>query len=162
MRHLIAFVVLIVVNLGLAAPEVRAQTYVQVGVLECSGGPSVGLVFGSVNTLGCMLRDPRGAVIDYYVAVARRVGLDIGITEDSALVWAVYAPVRRIGRGDLVGNYAGASGSVAIGVGGGANVLVGGSANSFALQPLSVQGQVGLNLAIGVASLELRPGRPVQ
>ena len=41
----------------------------------------------------------------------------------------------------------------------GGNVLVGGSNNSIALQPLSLQGQVGLNVAAGLESLELRPGR---
>lgn len=152
------------VSVALAAflRPAQAQSYVQVGILECSGGPSVGLVVGSENTFGCVLKDPGGASIDYYVAVSRRIGLDIGISNDTLLVWAVYAPVRQIGRGDLVGNYAGASGNVAVGIGAGANVLVGGSNNSFALQPLSVQGQVGLNLAVGVTSLELRAGRPAR
>ncbi|TAK49088.1 MAG: DUF992 domain-containing protein [Xanthobacteraceae bacterium] len=162
MRRLIAVTILILTSFGLFAPDARAQSYVQAGILECRGGPSVGMVLGSVVTLGCSLRNMRGVTIDHYVAVARRIGLDIGITNDTSLLWAVYAPVRRIGRGDLSGEYAGASGSITIGVGGGANALVGGSANSFALQPLSVQGQTGINLAVGVASLELRPGRPVR
>jgi hypothetical protein len=82
---------------------------------------------------------------DRYVATIRKVGLDLGITQESALVWGVYAPVARLGPGDLAGDYAGAQGSASVGVGLGGNVLVGGSANSIALQPLSVQGQVGLN-----------------
>src|SRR5258708_866442 len=131
---------------------------VQVGVLECRGGPSVGFIVGSVTNLGCVLR-VNGAPDDSYVATIRKVGLDIGITQESALAWAVYAPVARLGPGDLSGNYAGAQGSASIGVGLGGNVLVGGSANSIALQPLSVQGQVGINLALGVEGLELRPGR---
>jgi hypothetical protein len=131
---------------------------VQVGVLECRGGSSVGFIVGSVTNLGCVLR-VNGAPDDSYVATIRKVGLDIGITQESALVWAVYAPVARLGAGDLFGDYAGAQGSASIGVGLGGNVLVGGSANSIALQPLSVQGQVGLNLALGVAAMELRPGR---
>jgi hypothetical protein len=84
---------------------------------------------------------------------------DLGITEESALTWAVFAPSVRLGPGDLSGNYAGAQGSASIGVGLGGNVLVGGSDNSIALQPLSVQGQVGLSVAAGLESLELRPGR---
>jgi hypothetical protein len=131
---------------------------VQVGVLECRGGSSVGFIVGSVTNLGCVLR-VNGAPDDSYVATIRKVGLDIGITQESALAWAVYAPVARLGPGDLSGNYAGAQGSASIGVGLGGNVLVGGSANSIALQPLSVQGQVGLNIAAGLESLELRPGR---
>jgi hypothetical protein len=131
---------------------------VQVGVLECRGGSSVGFIVGSVTNLGCVLRG-NGVPDDSYVATIRKFGLDIGITQESALAWAVYAPVARPGPGSLSGNYAGAQGSASIGVGLGGNVLVGGSANSIALQPLSVQGQVGLNLALGVEALELRPGR---
>lgn len=131
---------------------------VQVGILECRGGASVGFVVGSVTNLGCVLRI-EGMPEDRYVATIRKVGLDLGITQESALAWGVYAPVARLGPGDLSGNYAGAQGSASVGVGVGGNVLVGGSDNSIALQPLSVQGQVGLNVAAGLESLELRPGR---
>ena len=131
---------------------------VQVGVLECRGGASIGFIVGSVTNLGCVLRVD-GMPEDRYVATIRKVGVDLGITEESALAWGVYAPVARLGPGDLSGNYAGAQGSATIGVGLGGNVLVGGSANSIALQPLSLQGQVGLNVAAGLESLELRPGR---
>ena len=131
---------------------------VQVGVLECRGGASIGFIVGSVTNLGCVLRID-GIPEDRYVATIRKVGLDIGITEESALAWGVFAPTARLGPGDLSGNYAGVDGSAAIGVGVGGNVLVGGSNNSIALQPLSVQGQVGLSVAAGLESLELRPGR---
>jgi hypothetical protein len=131
---------------------------VQVGVLECRGGASIGFIVGSVTNLGCVLRVD-GMPEDRYVATIRKVGVDIGITQESALAWGVYAPVARLGIGDLSGNYAGAQGSASVGVGVGGNVLVGGSNNSIALQPLSVQGQVGLNVAAGLESLELRPGR---
>jgi hypothetical protein len=131
---------------------------VQVGILECRGAASVGFVVGSVTNLGCVLR-AEGMPEDRYVATIRKVGLDLGITQETSLAWGVYAPVARLGPGDLSGNYAGAQGSATIGVGLGGNVLVGGSANSIALQPLSLQGQVGLNVAAGLESLELRPGR---
>ena len=131
---------------------------VQVGVLECRGGASVGFIVGSVTNLGCVLRID-GMPEDRYVATIRKVGVDLGITQESALAWGVYAPVARLGPGDLSGNYAGAQGSASVGVGVGGNVLVGGSDNSIALQPLSVQGQVGINVAAGLESLELRPGR---
>ncbi len=131
---------------------------VQVGVLECRGGASVGFIVGSVTNLGCVLRVD-GVPDDRYIATIRKVGLDLGITQESALAWGVYAPVARLGPGDLSGTYAGAQGSATLGVGVGGNVLVGGSANSIALQPLSVQGQVGVNIAAGLESLELRPGR---
>ena len=131
---------------------------VQVGVLECRGGASIGFIVGSVTNLGCVLRIA-GMPEDRYIATIRKVGIDIGITEESSLAWGVYAPVARLGPGDLSGNYVGADGSAAIGVGVGGNVLIGGSNNSIALQPLSVQGSVGLDVAAGLESLELRPGR---
>jgi hypothetical protein len=131
---------------------------VQVGILECRGGASIGFIVGSVTNLGCVLRVD-GMPEDRYVATIRKIGVDLGITEETALAWGVYAPVARLGPGDLSGNYAGAQGSATIGVGAGGNVLVGGSSNSVALQPLSLQGQVGLSVAAGLESLELRPGR---
>ena len=145
---------LLVSNAHAQAPMNR----VRVGVLECRGGASIGFIVGSVTNLGCVLR-VEGVPEDRYVATIRKVGLDIGITEETALAWGVFAPTRRLGPGDLSGNYAGAQGSASVGVGVGGNVLVGGSNNSIALQPLSVQGQVGLSVAAGLESLELRPGR---
>jgi hypothetical protein len=134
------------------------QGRVQVGVLECRGGASVGFIVGSVTNLGCVLRNANRPD-DFYVATIRKVGLDIGITQESALAWGVFAPVAQLGPGDLAGDYAGAQGSATLGVGVGGNVLVGGSNNAIALQPLSVQGQVGVAIAAGLESLELRPGR---
>jgi Protein of unknown function (DUF992) len=131
---------------------------VQVGVLECRGGASVGFIVGSVTHLGCVLR-VEGMPEDRYIATIQKVGLDLGITQETALAWGVYAPVAQLGPGDLSGNYAGAQGSASLGIGAGGNALVGGSNNSIALQPLSLQGQVGVNIAAGLESLELRPGR---
>src|ERR1700694_2775742 len=131
---------------------------VQVGILECRGGASVGFIGGSVTHHRVVLRS-EGLPEDRYIAAIRKVGLDLGITQESALAWGVFAPVARLGPGDLSGNYAGAQGSAAIGVGAGGHVVVGGSNNSIALQPLSLQGQVGISVAAGLESLELRPGR---
>jgi hypothetical protein len=149
--------------LGLAAATVvtfsaQAQQPVQLGVLNCRGGASVGFIVGSVTNLGCVLTGT-GRADQPYVATIRKVGLDIGITQETALAWAVFAPVNYSGQGDISGNYAGAQGSASFGVGLGANVLVGGSQNSIALQPLSLQGSTGINIAAGLESLELRPGR---
>jgi hypothetical protein len=143
---------------SLASAQAQQSDRVKVGVLECRGGASVGFIVGSVTNLGCVFRAD-GVPEDRYIATIRKVGVDLGITQESALAWGVYAPVARLGPGDLSGNYAGAQGSASVGVGLGGNVLIGGSANSIALQPLSVQGQVGLNVAAGLAALELRPGR---
>jgi hypothetical protein len=152
----VAAVTLIASFAGAAAQAPMQR--VQVGILECRGGASIGFIVGSVTNLGCVLR-VEGLPEDRYVATIRKVGVDLGITQESALAWGVYAPVARLGPGDLAGNYAGAQGSASVGVGVGGNVLVGGSANSIALQPLSVQGQIGLSVAAGLESMELRPGR---
>ena len=151
-------IALVGVALALASvTAASAQSRIKVGVLECRGGTNVGMIFGSTTTLGCVFNG--GGRGERYTAQASRIGLDIGITQNVDMAWVVYAPTQRIGRGDLAGNYAGASANATIGIGGGANVLVGGSANSFALQPLSLQGQTGLNLAIGVSGLQLTPAR---
>jgi hypothetical protein len=131
---------------------------VQIGVLECRGGASVGFIIGSVTNLACVLR-VAGMPEGHYVAIINEVGLDIGITEDTKLAWSVFAPTTRLGPGDLAGNYAGVDGSAVVGIGVGGNVLVGGSSNSIALQPVSVEDAVGLSVAAGLESLELRPGR---
>lgn len=154
---LIGVAAALVVSLAGALAQQPAER-VKVGVLECRGGASVGFIVGSVTHLGCVFH-MNGMPEDRYVATIRKVGVDLGITEESALAWAVYAPVARLGPGDLSGDYAGAQGSASVGIGLGGNVLIGGSANSIALQPLSIQGQVGLNIAAGLAALELRPGR---
>jgi hypothetical protein len=161
MRRPLLLIAAIVTTLAASIAGAAAQQPMQrvrVGILECRGGASVGFIVGSVTNLGCVLRVD-GMPEDRYVATIRKVGLDLGITQESALAWGVYAPVSRLGPGDLSGDYAGAQGSATLGVGVGGNVLVGGSNNSIALQPLSVQGQVGVNVAAGLESLELRPGR---
>src|SRR4030081_1638138 len=135
-----------------ALPPVRA------GILQCQGGQNVGFVVGSVTSLECVFQS-EGRRPEPYIATVRRYGLDLGITAKTQLAWAVNAPNSRISRGDLAGNYGGVGANASVGVGGGGNFLVGGPANSYALQPLSVQGQTGLNVAAGVAGLELQPVR---
>jgi hypothetical protein len=147
-----------VISFTVDSASAQQSQRVKVGVLECRGAASVGFVVGSVTNLGCVLR-AEGQPDDRYVATILKYGLDIGITQESALAWVVYAPVARLGPGDLSGDYVGAQGSASVGVGLGGNVLLGGSANSIALQPLSIQGQVGINVALGVADMQLRPGR---
>jgi Protein of unknown function (DUF992) len=141
-----------------AADAQQPMQRVQVGVLQCRGGASIGFIVGSVTNLGCVLR-VGGMPDDRYIAVIQKVGLDIGITEETALAWNVFAPVARLGPGDLAGRYAGVDGSASVGIGLGGNVLIGGSNKSIALQPVSAQGEVGLSIAAGLESMELRPGR---
>jgi hypothetical protein len=133
-----------------AAPPVRA------GVLQCQGGQNVGFVVGSVTSLECVFRS-EGRRPEPYIARVQRIGLDLGITEQTQLQWAVNAPTGRLGRGELAGSYGGVGVNASIGIGGGGNFLVGGPANAYALQPISLQGQTGLNVAAGIAGLELQP-----
>jgi hypothetical protein len=133
---------------------------VKVGTLTCAISPGVGMIVASQRGLQCTYTPAVRGRRERYVGSITRVGLDLGATAGGTLVWAVYAPTaRRWRRGGLAGSYGGASGEASIGAGLGANVLVGGSNRTIALQPLSVQGQVGVNLALGVANLELRPAR---
>jgi Protein of unknown function (DUF992) len=135
-----------------AMPPVRA------GILQCQGGQNVGFVVGSATSLECVFQS-EGRRPEPYLATVHRFGLDLGVTEQTRLTWAVNAPTGRVGRGDLAGNYGGIGANASVGVGGGGNFLVGGPQNSYALQPISVQGQTGLNVAAGVANIELEPVR---
>src|SRR5947207_9461533 len=133
-----------------ALPPARA------GILQCQGGQNVGFVVGSVTSLECVLQS-EGRRPEPYIATVRRYGVDLGFTDQTRLTWAVNAPTSRLGRGELAGSYGGVGANASIGVGGGGNFLVGGPANAYALQPVSLQGQTGLNVAAGVAGLELQP-----
>lgn len=134
----------------------NALSPVRAGILQCQGGQNVGFVVGSVTSLECVFQS-QGRRPEPYVATVRRFGLDLGVTEQTQFSWAVSAPTVRIGRGELTGNYGGVGANASVGIGGGGNFLVGGPANSYALQPISVQGQTGLNVAAGVADIELQP-----
>ena len=133
-----------------ALPPVRA------GILQCQGGQNVGFVVGSVASLECIFQS-EGRRPEPYIATVRRYGVDLGFTDQTRFSWAVNAPSASIGRGDLAGNYGGVGANASVGLGGGGNFLVGGPANSYALQPISLQGQTGLNVAAGIAGLELEP-----
>ena len=140
-----------------ASGPAQAQSRVEVGVLEC-GGTTASFIVGSVTELRCMFRMAGGGS-QAYTATIRRVGVDIALPANVSVAWGVFSPTRQIGPGDLAGSYGGASASATAVVGVGANALVGGSNNTIALQPVSVQGQTGLGVAAGVAGMELRPAR---
>lgn len=141
-------------TLAAAPASAQSQNRVQVGVLECIGSKSVSFIIGSKRTLDCTFRAPRGKAYKYEGSI-RRWGLDVGVTGRNALVWSVLAPSRGVRSSDLDGTYVGVSGSVAVGLGVAGNVLVGGSNKTIALQPVSVEGQTGVNLALGVGDLRL-------
>jgi len=126
---------------------------VQVGTLACSISAGVGLIVASQRNVSCNFQ-PDGGPPEAYTGTMTRVGVDVGFTTGGAMVWGVFAGTNRYA-GMLSGTYAGATAEATVAAGLGANVLVGGSNHSVALQPLSVQGQVGLNVAAGVGALEL-------
>jgi hypothetical protein len=131
----------------------------KVGTLNCELAPSIGFIVGSHQPMRCRYTPDGPFPPEFYDGVINTIGLDIGFTAGGVMAWAVVAPTAGPPRGGLAGVYAGASGDVTVGVGVGANVLFGGSGRSVALQPLSVQGQTGLDLTLGVSALELRPVR---
>jgi hypothetical protein len=143
------------------ASAVPAQAQIEAGTLSCRGTGGGSFVVGSVRRFSCAFRPSIGGPAQQYEATIRRAGLDIGFTNAERLGWAVFAPSQRIGPGDLAGNYGGVSAGASVGVGATANALAGGLNNSFALQPLSLEAQRGLNVSAGVAGLELQYIPPV-
>ncbi len=133
-----------------------AQQSAQVGILECQGGENIGFIVGSATELECVFRSNSGAS-EPYIAVVHRYGLDLGITQQTGLAWAVNSPTHHIGRGALAGHFGGVGANATVGLGVGANLLVGGSDNAYSLQPLSLQGQTGLSAVAGIVDVDLRP-----
>jgi hypothetical protein len=142
---------------GIALPA-AADQHVKVGALRCEVSAGLGLIITSSKDLSCAFTSMRGWREQYYGKI-HKFGLDLGATDGGVLAWDVFAPVEGPRRHALAGEYGGVDASATVGVGVGANVLVGGSGRAFTLQPLSVEGQTGLALAAGVESLTLRPGR---
>jgi hypothetical protein len=141
---------------ALAAPA-NAQSGVRVGTLTCNVASGWGFVFGSSRALNCTFAAP--GRYEYYVGNISRFGVDIGYTQGGVLVWTVVAPTANLVPGSLAGGYAGGTASATVGVGVGANALIGGSGNTVALQPLSLEGSTGLNVAAGIGAITLTPAR---
>jgi len=139
---------------GFAHPA-QAQGGVRVGTLSCSVASGWGFVFGSSKALRCTFAPTPGRA-EFYAGTINKFGVDIGYTQGGVLVWGVFAPSANIGPGALSGNYVAATGSATVGVGAGANVLVGGSNSTISLQPVSFEGNTGLNVAAGIGSISLR------
>jgi len=158
-KQLIALV-LAVFAAAFVSPAVAQQPPgTNVGTLTCKMAPSVGLIFGSRQRMACRFTPSGPYPPEEYVGVMGTIGLDIGITAGGVLAWGVLAPTSGPMRGALAGSYAGASGAIGVGVGVGANLLFGGTGRSIALQPLSVEGSVGVNLSLGVSKLTLSLAR---
>ena len=144
---------------ALGASSAQAQApRIEVGTLRCSLSAGIGLVVGSQRNVSCIFSSDF-APDEAYEGRMTRIGLDLGVTTGGRIVWEVFATTNRYA-GMLSGRYIGATAEASIAFGLGANVLVGGSRRSVALQPLSVQGQTGFNIAAGVGELRLRLAGP--
>ena len=132
----------------------HAQGGAQVGTLTCNVASGWGFVFGSSRALRCTFAG--SGRTEHYAGSIKRFGVDIGFTQAGVLIWAVLAPTSNLAPGALAGNFVGATGSATVGVGAGANVLVGGSNRTISLQPVSFEGSTGLNVAGGIGALSLR------
>jgi hypothetical protein len=153
-RKLVVALAWTISMLVLGAPA-YAQGGVRVGTLTCSVAGGWGFVFGSSKAVRCTLA-PGGGRPEHYAGSINKFGVDIGYTQGGVLVWGVFAPTANLAPGALSGNYVGATGSATVGVGAGANVLVGGSNRTISLQPVSIEGNTGLNVAAGIGAMSLR------
>jgi hypothetical protein len=136
----------------------QPQGSVAAGTLTCDVSAGIGLIIGSRKSVACTFAPSYPGPVEYYNGSISKFGVDIGATAASVMVWLVYAPTTRP-VGALAGQYVGATGEATVGVGVGANVLIGGSNRTVTLQPVSIQGQTGLNVAGGVAELALQFSR---
>jgi len=133
-----------------------APAGVKIGTLACHVSSGWGFIFGSSKDLHCDFNPSRMHGGERYEGSITKFGVDIGYTGGGEIIWEVFAPASDLRHGALQGNYAGATASATVGVGLGAHVLVGGLDRSIALQPLSIEGNNGLNVAAGIGSIDLK------
>jgi len=159
-RRLAVFVAVACLSLVTApfagAADSKPATNVNAGTLTCKSKGGIGLIIASKTTLNCTYKPAGKGMARQYTGTVTKIGIDIGIKGPTTVVWGVLASSVDLPEGALQGNYAGVSASAAVGIGVGANALVGGSSDSVVLQPLSVQGQTGLSIAAGVTGLKLK------
>ncbi|HLW91882.1 MAG TPA: DUF992 domain-containing protein [Roseiarcus sp.] len=139
-------------SLAIGLVSAQAQSGIKTGSLLCRVSGGIGYLIGSRKAIRCRFTGENGHV-EHYDGHITKVGLDIGATTGGTIVWAVFEPTAQ--HGSLGGSYAGVSAQATFGAGLGANALIGGSNNSVALQPFSIEGQTGLNLAAGVGGIDL-------
>ena len=152
---IIAFVIAGMAPFG-ARAQAQGQNWTQSGMLRCRLNPSIGFVIFGHQSMECRFVPSVAGPAQIYEGALNTVGIDVGVISGGGLAWAVLAPTSGVAAGALAGEYVGASGDIALGAGVGANVLVGGSQRSFALQPVSLEGSVALDVTLGLSSLHLR------
>jgi Protein of unknown function (DUF992) len=145
---------------GLASFGARAQApgqnWTQSGLLRCKLNPNIGFIIFGHQSMECRFVPSLPGAPQIYDGALNTVGIDVGVIGAGGLAWAVLAPTSAISAGALAGEYVGASGDVALGAGVGTNVLIGGSQRSFALQPVSIEGSVALDVTLALSALQLR------
>ncbi|OCW59397.1 DUF992 domain-containing protein [Hoeflea olei] len=157
-KALAAATILATAALGAATVPSKADS-VEVGLLECVVEGGSGFVFGSSKDLSCEYTPANDSQPkEAYFGVINKYGIDIGVTGTTVMAWAVLAPTTdfEYQPGSLAGDYTGVSAEASAAAGAGVNLLVGGSDNTFSLQPVSVQAQEGVNVAVAIAELQLR------
>ena len=142
--------------LGGVSPVPAASGGVKAGYLKCEVEGNVSFIFGSSRDMVCTYTPGSGKRVDHYSGQVKKFGVDIGYQESGVILWGVIAPTSDVGAGALAGDYGGVTGDFAAGYGVGANALVGGSSKSIVLQPLSVEGIKGINIAGGIGLMTLR------
>ncbi len=155
-RLIVALLTLSAVFVGPAAAQ-TPKTWTQVGMLKCKVNPNIGFIIAGHKSMECRFVPSNHSFPEQaYQGALNMIGLNIGISAGGLLGWAVLAPTGGIAQGALAGEYVGASGDIGLGLGAGANVLVGGSGRTIALQPVSLEGSISINVALGVSALKLR------
>jgi hypothetical protein len=145
---------------ALAASPASAQSTAQVGTLSCDLSAGVGMILSQKQTMTCLYRPASGGPPEPYLGRIDEFGVALGAVSQGHLVWGVIAPSSGVSRGALSGTYGGVGAEATAGAGIGANVLVGGTGRAFSLQPISIEGQTGLNIAAGVTTVTLLPPPP--
>jgi len=140
--------------LAAIATPAFAQSNLQVGVLQCDVSKGVSLFVEQKQSMRCVFKHTDGTT-ERYGGRIKEYGLSLGNPGPAHLVWGVFAPSKNLPTGALAGGYGGVTAGASLGVGMGANVLIGGLKKSFTLQPISMDGMQGTNLALGVASVSL-------
>jgi hypothetical protein len=139
-----------------AAGAAQAASSVKVGVLTCDVDPGLGFIIGSDKSLDCWFKPSKGGKTEHYSGSIKKLGIDVGYTAKTKIAWLVFAAEKAPNKKHaLAGTYVGASHEVTLGLGLGGNWLIGGSRKGYALQPWSIQGQVGLNYSVAFAGLTL-------
>jgi hypothetical protein len=130
----------------------------QIGTLSCDVSKGIGMFVVEKQKLTCVFTKDKGGKSDIYTGSIDEYGVAIGeVAAGGHLIWGVLAATSGLPAGALAGTYSGVGANASVGLGAGANILVGGSGRAFSLQPISVEGQEGINIAGGVTTVTLSP-----